>query len=146
MASPKCSFPSCESEIGSAVISLSTVESEVLFHRFEIDMKYLCGPHHKDQFTKYNSWHNKKCSDPCLRHSKPARTRLGVISLETAKSIKQNTEYRVIPGQSVCYHCRQFLSELVAESEPQEHQEQAEERGSFSGDLPMDEELRSVPE
>ena len=96
MASPKCSIPSCETEIGCVVISLSPVESEFLFHRFEIDMKYLCGPHHKDQFTKYNSWHNKKCSDPCLRHKKPKKTRLGVISLEKAKSIKQNTEYRVI--------------------------------------------------
>ena len=140
MASPKCSFPSCETEIGCVVISLSPGESEVFFHRFEIDMKYLWGPNHKDQFTKYNSWHNKKCSDPCFRHKKPKKTRLGVISLEKAKSIKQNTEYRVIPGQSVCYQCPQ----LVAESEHQEHQEQAEERGS--GDLPMDEDLRSVPE
>ena len=60
MASPKCSFPSCETEIQCVVISLSPVEIEVLFHRFEIDMKYLSGPHHTDQFTKYNSWHNKK--------------------------------------------------------------------------------------
>ena len=112
MASPKCSLPSCENEIlGTAhVISLSPSESEVLFYRFGIDMKYLCNPHYKDQFTKYISWHNKKVF---WSH----KTRLGVISLETAWSTKQNTEYRVIPGQSVCQQCRQFLSELVAESE-----------------------------
>ena len=94
MASPKCSLPSCENEIsGTAhVISLSPSESEVLFYRLGIDMKYLCNPHYKDQFTKYISWHNKKCSDPCHSHTKPKITRLGVISLETARSIKQNTE------------------------------------------------------
>ena len=62
MASPKCSLPSCENEIlGTAhVISLSPSESEVLFYRLGIDMKYLCNPHYKDQFNKYISWHNKK--------------------------------------------------------------------------------------
>ena len=59
--------------------------------------------------TLLNTIHGttKKCSDPCLRHKKPKKTRLGVISLETAKSINRNTEYRVIPGQSLCYQCRQ---------------------------------------
>ena len=66
-----------------------------------------------------------------------------MIDLETARMVKNNTEPIVIPGQSVCQECCQFLMELVAESE---HQEQAEEQGSFGGDLPMDEDLRSVPE
>ena len=137
MESPKCSFASCEHEVeGTAqIVSLSLSESEVLQLRYEIEMKYLCGVHYNDQFKKYVHWHNKKCADPCQRHARPRKTRLAVIELETARMVKNNTEHRVIPGQSVCQECRQFLMELVTESE---HQEQPEEQSSFSGDLPMD--------
>ena len=133
----KCSFPSCEPEVVGTgqIVKLSLSESEVLQYRYEMDMKYLCGVHYNDQFKKYVYWHNKKCADPCQRHARPRKTRLAVIELETARMVKNNTEHRVIPGQSVCQECCQFLMELVTESE---HQEQPKEQGSFSGDLPMD--------
>ena len=131
MESSKCSFPFCAPEVvGTAqIVKLSLSESEVLQYR------YLCGVHSNEQFKKYVHWHNKKCADPCQRHTRPRKTRLAVIELETARMVKNNTEHRVIPGQSVCQECRQFLMELVTQSE---HQEQAEEQGSFRGDLPMD--------
>ena len=88
MASQKCAFPSCDSfSLGPAkhYVGFSRSESEVLMLRFGSDMKRLCGPHYNDQFKKYISWHNKKCSDPCVTQKKLKKTRLGVISLDTAK-------------------------------------------------------------
>ena len=139
MASQKCALPSCDSDSSGPAkqyVDLTTSESEVLMLRFGNDMKCLCGPHYNDQFKKYISWHNKKCSDPCVTHKKLKKTRLSVISLDTAKSIQKNTDYRVIPGQSLCHECRKFLMELVTEAE---NQGAEEERGCFSGDLPIQE-------
>ena len=104
MASTKCSFPSCESDVLAKIVSLS--ESEILQLRYGSDMKCLCDPHYSDQFKKYNSWHSRKCSDPCVTHTKPNKTRLSVISLDTARSVHKYTDYRVIPGQSLCQEIR----------------------------------------
>ena len=82
-------------------------------------MKYLCGVHYDDQFKKYVYWHKNKFADPCQGHAKPRKTRLAVIELETARIVKNNTEHRVIPGQSECQECRQYLMELVTQSEHQ---------------------------
>ena len=136
MASTKCSFPSCESDVSAKVVSLSESESEILQLRFGSDMKCLCDPHYSDQFKKYNSWHSRKCSDPCVTHTKPKKTRLSVISLDTARSVHKYTDYRVIPGQSLCQVCKKFLSDLVKEAESQEPEGGG---GCFSGDLPMQE-------
>jgi hypothetical protein len=144
MASHKCSLPSCESDItGTAkYVSLSESESEILKFRFGSDMKCLCEPHYDDQFKKYSGWHSRKCSDPCVTHTKPRKTKLGVISLDTAQSVQKYTDYRVIPGQSLCHPCKKFLTDLVKEAERQESEGGGEGggEGCFSGDLPMQEE------
>ena len=136
MASTKCAFPSCERDVlGIAkIVSLSEDESEILKMRYGSDMKFLCDPHYSEQFKKYNSWHSRKCSDPCVTHKKPRKTRLSVISLDTARSVQKYTDYRVIPGQSICQVCRKFLLDLVTEAESQEPEGGG---GWFSGDLPM---------
>ena len=88
MASQKCAFPSCDSfSLGPAkhYVGFSRSESEVLMLRFGSDTNCLCGPHYNNQFKKYISWHNKKCSDPCVTHKKLKKIRLQVISLDTAK-------------------------------------------------------------
>ena len=136
MASTKCSFPSCESDVSAKVVSSSESESEILQLRFGSDMKCLCDPHYSDQFKKYNSWHSRKCSDPCVTHTKPKKTRLSLISLDTARSVHKYTDYRVIPGQSLCQVCKKFLSDLVKEAQSQESEGGG---GCFSGDLPMQE-------
>ena len=136
MASTKCAFPSCERDVlGIAkIVILSKNESEILKLRYGSDMKFLCDPHYSEQFKKYNSWHSRKCSDPCVTHKKPRKTRLSVISLDTARSVQKYTDYRVIPGQSICQVCRKFLLDLVTEAESQEPEGGG---GWFSGDLPM---------
>ena len=77
------------------------------------------GVHYNYQFKKY-VYCNNKCADPCQRHARPRKTRLAVIEIETARIVKNNTKHGVIPGQSVCQECRQFLMELVTHSEHQE--------------------------
>ena len=136
MASLKCGLPSCDARVKIRFI-VNSSESEVLQFRFGVEVKQLCGPHYVDQFTRYQGWHSRKCSDPCSNHKRPMKTRLEVISLETARSVQKHTEFRVIPGQSICQKCRQYLTELVrdADSEKQE-----EEGGCSSGThLPMEE-------
>ena len=134
MASQNCGLPPCRnSETSSdSAVKLSSSECEVINYRFGINLEYLCSKHHRDQFSRYEMWHNKKCADPCLRHSKPCKSRLGVIKLETARSVNTHTEYRVIPGQSLCGKCNQYLSEIVKETEDEE-----EQRGSENENHPM---------
>ena len=62
---------------------------------------------------KYTSWLNKKCADPRNEHKKARKTVLVVITLETARHVKNYTEYRVIHGQSVFRICLQYLSEIL---------------------------------
>ena len=87
MASINCSFPSCESDVSAIIVSLSESESEYLQLRYSTDMKCLCDPHYSDQSKKYNSLHSRKCSDPCVTHTKSKKTRLSVVSLDTARSV-----------------------------------------------------------
>jgi len=104
MASIRCSFPSSESDVSAKIVSLS--EIEILQLRYSTDMKCLCDPHYSDQFKKYSIWHSRKCSDSCVTQTKPKKTRLSVISLDTARSVHKYTDYRVIPGQSLCQEIR----------------------------------------
>ena len=104
MASIWCSFPSCECDVLAKIVSLS--ESEILQLRYSTNLECLCDPHYSDQFKKYSSWHSRKCSDPCVTHTKPKKTRLSVTSLDTARSVHKYTDYRVIPGQSLCQEIR----------------------------------------
>ena len=122
MASQQCSLPSCESDIAGTAkhVSLSESESEIMKFRFGSEMKCLCEPHYVDHFKRYSGWHSRKCSDPCVTHKTPRKTKLDVISLDTAQSVQKYTDYRVIPGQSVCQPCRKFLTDLVTEAESQE--------------------------
>ena len=53
MASIKCSFPSCESDVSAKIVSLSESESEILQLGYGSDMKCLCDPYYSDQFQKY---------------------------------------------------------------------------------------------
>ena len=100
MASHKCSLLSCESEKSGTdkYVSLSESESEIMKFRFGSEMKCLCEPHYVDHFMRYSGWHSRKCSDPCGTHKTPRKTKLGVISLDTAQSVQKYIYYRVIPG------------------------------------------------
>ena len=42
-------------------------------------------------------------------------TGLQEISFYFANTVKNHTEYRVIPGKSICPHCQIFLNEFVLE-------------------------------
>ena len=84
--------------------------------RVNHSVKYLCPNHYKDNFQKYSGWY-KKCCDPCLRHKKPRRSLLEVISLKFAQKVFQYTEYRIIPGQKICKSCRDFLTQFIDPTE-----------------------------
>ena len=48
-----------------------------------------------------------------------------------------HTEYRVIPGQSLCDKCRQYLTEIVKEVENEEEQRDFQnENHPMAGDSP----------
>ena len=115
MASNKCDM-NCENEETNVLHNLSDVEKEIMKFRVGLDLENLCDKHYRDQFIKYTSWHSRKCADPRNEHKKSRKTGLVVITLETARNVKNYTEYRVIPGQSVCRTCLQYLSDLVEES------------------------------
>ena len=139
MATQNCGLSQCENKETSetSVVKLSPSECEVIVYRFGVNLEYLCSKHHKDQFSRYEMWHGKKCADPCLRHTKPCKTRLGVVKLETARSVNTHTEYRVIPGQSLCDKCRQYLTEIVKEVENEEEQRDFQnENHPMAGDSP----------
>ena len=122
MSNPKCDLP-CENE-QCKIIHINEKETEILEYRFSFPVKYLCQEHYYDQFSRYESWHKKKCSDPCLRHKGTVKSNLKLISLSVAKKVKLYTEYSVTPGKSYCYKCFVYLNEAVADGEKkQEHQE-----------------------
>ena len=100
MASTKCAFPSCERDVlGIAkIVSLSENESEILKLRYGSDMKFLCDPHYSEQFKKYNSWHSRKCSDPCVTHKKPRKR---VIFFKEIADMLRNKGTRAIAVRHV---------------------------------------------
>ena len=61
----------CENK-GDAYHTLSPDEVEILKFRVDFPVKVLCPDHYRQQFSMY-SVGQKKCSDPCWRHSKPAK-------------------------------------------------------------------------
>ena len=67
---------------GEKIHKLKEEETEVLQFRFGFEILYLCDNHYKDQFSRYKGWHKNKCSNPCKRHVKPAKTNLKLISLD----------------------------------------------------------------
>jgi hypothetical protein len=101
----------CESR-GTSFHTLNPEEIETLKFRFDFPVKVLCPEHYRQQFSLYPMRQNK-CSDPCLRHSKPAKWRLCEITLDLANKVKESTEHRVIPGQKLCYPCVAHLKELI---------------------------------
>ena len=105
----------CENK-GDAYHTLSPDEVEILKVRVDFPVKVLCPDHYRQQFSMY-SVGQKKCSDPCLRHSKPAKWRLSDISLDLANKVRNLTEHRVIPGQKLCSPCIAHLNELLQTSE-----------------------------
>ena len=113
MAGQSCDLP-CDQE-NPELCCLSAKESEVLEYRLQFPVKCLCKLHYRDQFSRYNSWF-KKCSDPCLVHTKPVKTQLKDISLDLARDAKKHAEFLVIPGQKVCKKCEHFLSEKIGNS------------------------------
>ena len=91
MASIVCSFPSSESDVSAKSVSLRDPPVKI---------------QHWHQFKKYSIWHSRKCSDSWVTQTKPKKTRLSVISLDTARSVHKYTDYRLIPGQSLCQEIR----------------------------------------
>ena len=73
---------------------------------------------------------------PALGIQNQDKSRLSAIKLETARSVNKNTEYRVIPGQSLCEKCNGYMSELVKETEDEE-----EQRGSRNENHPLEQDL-----
>ena len=130
-AVPKCDLP-CDSE-ESEFHNLRFDEREILSYRFSFPVRSLCPKHYKDQFIKYQGWHNKKCSDPCMRHKGLVKTNLKNITLSMARKVKMYTEYRVIPGKSLCLKCNYFLMEIISENEQQQKQLSEENESSQVG-------------
>ena len=114
---------------------LSDIETEVLKYRFGFNIVNLCHEHYLDQFSRYTNWHSRKCADPCNRHKKARKTGLTVISLETAKSVKNKTEYSVIPGQSICRTCLEYLDEIMEDTEDEEVGGGSKEENADEGPL-----------
>ena len=133
MASNKCGLQ-CETEEGKFHV-LSNNEVQILEHRFGFEVNNLCGKHYLDQFKRYKVWYSRKCSDPSQRHKKTVKTDLREISLDFANTVKDHTEYRVIPGRSICSSCRKFLDKVV-----EEHKEITGNQSPFlsSPDSPTD--------
>lgn len=114
----KCDLP-CDKALAKFEFkhhNLSPEEVDILSFRFDFPVQTLCHDHYLDQFNRYSSW-QKKCSDPCLRHSKPVKIRLNDISLELAKQVTSSTEHRVIPGKKLCRPCEAYLKELIESNE-----------------------------
>ena len=97
---------------GTLCHTLNPEQIETLKFRFDFPVKVLCDEHYRFQFTLYPMKQNK-CSDPCLRHSKPAKWRLCEITLDLTNKVKASTEHRVITGQKLCYPCVAHLQELI---------------------------------
>ena len=96
--------------------TLNTDEVDTLKFRFEFPVKSLCEDHFHQQFVLF-PLKQKKCCDPCLRHSKPVKLRLSEISLELAHEVNKSTEHRVSPGEKLCRTCTAYLSELISSYE-----------------------------
>ena len=96
MASNKCGLE-CETEEGKFHV-LSNNEVQILEHRFGCEVNNLCAKHYLDQFKRYKAWYSRKCCDPIQSHKKIVKTDLREISLDFANTVKDHTEYRVIPG------------------------------------------------
>ena len=124
MAPARCDLP-CDNEDGKEHI-LSDEEIEILNFRFDFEIRILCHRHYQDQFSRYNGWH-RKCSDPNHRHKKIVKSNLVEISLDTAKDVRRFSEYRVIPGQSLCKYCAKFLLEIVNEAKEVHLKQQTDE-------------------
>ena len=114
MASHKCDLP-CDN-INNENHQLTMDETEILEYSFGFPIRFLCHQHYLDQFSRYNGWH-RKCSDPCSRHKKVVKTKLSEISLAVARSVKAHTEFNVVPGQSLCQKCDQYLTEVIREAD-----------------------------
>lgn len=99
----------------STTIKLSKAESETLQFRVGFRVEFLCQAHYDDQFSRYKGWHGRKCSDPCKRHKRVMKSNLREVSLCLAKKVKKKSEYLVIPGQSICLKCENFLVEIIDE-------------------------------
>ena len=96
--------------------TLNFDQAETMKFRFNFPVQTLCHEHYELQFTLYP--HSQtKCSDPCLRHIRPAKVRLVAISLDLAKQVKQFTEHRVIPGKTLCRTCVAHLQEVISSNE-----------------------------
>ena len=78
MASLRCDLPSCDVRENISVM-VNSSESEVLQFRFGVEVKILCGPHYQDQFTRYQGWHSRKCSDPYSKHCEKSQNFVFII-------------------------------------------------------------------
>ena len=78
MASLRCDLPSCD-VCENISVMVNSSESEVLQFRFGVEVKILCGPHYQDQFTRYQGWHSRKCSDPYSKHCKKSQNFVFII-------------------------------------------------------------------
>ena len=114
MEAAVCGLP-CDSYNDSCV-KLSKDEVDTLQFRFGFPVKYLCHGHYEDQFSRYKGWHSRKCSDPCNRHKRVMKCHLREVSLELAKHVLQKTEFRVIPGKSICINCESYLHQMIEEA------------------------------
>ena len=114
MEASRCGLP-CDNDCDKS-LKLSKDEIKILNFRFNFPIEFLCPQHYDDQFSRYSGWHSKKCCDPCQRHSRPMKSQLREVSLQFASKVMKKTEYRVIPGKSICKKCELFLIELAAET------------------------------
>ena len=96
--------------------NLNTGEIDILRFRFDFPVQTLCQHHFHHHFTLYPLG-QKKCSDPCVRHSKPVKLRLSEISVDLANKVEKLTEHRVIPGQKICRPCAAHLSDVISSNE-----------------------------
>ena len=112
-----CDILHCDNTADNA---LSSEQCEVMEIRFELPIKYLCKYHYQDQFQLFSLHNGKKCCDPRKYHKKPFKLNLSVVSLNFSKQIQDKSEYRVLPGFSLCKKCHHFLEDLITSKESDE--------------------------
>ena len=112
-----CDILHCDNAADNA---LSGEQCEVMEMRFELPIQFLCKYHYQDQFQLFSLHIGNKCCDPRKCHKKNIKLNLSVVSLDFSKQIRDKTEYRVLPGFSLCKKCRHFLEDHITSKESDE--------------------------
>ena len=106
---------------------LSEDEQLLLYLRSEADFQHddnvtICIHHHKILLEKFE-FLQKSCCDPTQQHTKPRKSSLRALTVESARTLTDKFHRSFKPGQKLCPDCRKMLLELQSDTSPERRQD-----------------------